>query len=95
MNRILMYIFSKTSFGKILDGKKTVIGAILVIVVAALEALEKLAPMFPQYPMLVSASEAIVGALKAAEPFLETLGIGFLTAGVVHKGVKAKLPEEE
>lgn len=93
MNRILMYLFSKTSFGKILDGKKTIIGAVLVIVVAALEALEKLAPMFPQYPVLKSAAEAIVGALKAAEPFLETLGVGFLTVGVLHKGVKAKLPD--
>lgn len=94
MNRILMYLFSKTSFGKILDGKKTIIGAVLVIVVAALEALEKLAPMFPQYPVLKDASEAIVGALKTAEPFLETLGVGFLTVGVLHKGVKAKLPKD-
>ena len=95
MNRILMYLFSKTSFGKIIDGKKTVIGAVLVIVVAALEALEKLSPMFPQAGWLQSAAEGISGALKGAQPILESLGIGFLTVGVVHKGVKAKLPEEK
>jgi hypothetical protein len=95
MNRILMYLFSKTSFGKVIDGKKTVIGAVLVIVVAALEALEKLAPMFPQYPVLKDAAEGISGSLKGVQPILESLGVGFLTVGVVHKGVKAKLPSEK
>lgn len=95
MNRILMYLFSKTSFGKLIDGKKTVIGAVLVIVVAALEALEKIAPMFPQALWIQSASQGIVAALKSLQPILESLGVGFLTVGVLHKGVKAKLPEEE
>jgi hypothetical protein len=93
MNRILIYLLSKTSFGKLLDGKKTLIGAVLIIVVSALDALDKLAPMFPQYPILKDAAGGILAALKAAQPFLENLGVGFLTVGVLHKGVKAKLPD--
>jgi len=95
MNRILVYLFSKTSFGKFVDGKKTVIGALLIIVAAALQALEQIAPMFPQYPWLADASRGLRDAIKAAEPILETLGLGFLTVGVLHKGAKAKLPPTE
>ena len=95
MNSILMYLFSKTKIGQILDGKKTVIGALLVIVVSALHALEQLAPMFPNQPWFKDAIAAILNGLKVAEPFLETLGLGFLTVGVLHKGAKAKLPPAE
>ena len=94
MNSILMYLFSKTKIGKVIDGKKTVIGAILVIAVSALHALEQLAPMFPQAPWIAGASRGILEALKAVEPILETLGLSFLTVGVLHKGVKAKMPVE-
>lgn len=95
MNRILIYIFSKTSFGKFVDGKKTVIGALLIIVAAGLQALEQIAPMFPQYPWIAEVSKATREAIKTAEPILETLGLGFLTVGVLHKGAKAKLPPAE
>lgn len=95
MNRILIYLFSKTSFGKFVDGKKTVIGALLIIVAAGLQALEQIAPMFPQYPWIADASKALREAIKTAEPVLETLGLGFLTIGVLHKGAKAKLPPTE
>ena len=95
MNRILVYLFSKTSFGRFVDGKKTVIGALLIIVAAALQALEQIAPIFPQYPWPADASRGLRDAIKAAEPILETLGLGFLTVGVLHKGAKAKLPPTE
>ena len=95
MNRILVYLFSQTSFGRFVDGKKTVIGALLIIVAAGLQALEQIAPMFPQYPWLADASKGLKDAIKAAEPILETLGLGFLTVGVLHKGAKAKLPPTE
>lgn len=95
MNRLLVYLFSKTSFGKFLDGKKTVIGAVLIIVSAALEALEQIAPMFPQYPILKDAAEGTRSALKTVEPFLEPLGVGFLTVGVLHKSAKAKLSDSK
>jgi hypothetical protein len=90
MNSILMYLFSKTRIGKVVDGKKTIIGAVLVIAVAALHALEQLAPMFPQVLWIGSASRAILEALRSIEPLLETLGLSFLTVGVLHKNAKAK-----
>jgi hypothetical protein len=90
MNAILMYLFSKTRIGKLVDGKKTVIGAVLVIVVAALHALEQLAPMFPNAPWIGELSRGILEALRNIEPLLETLGLSFLTVGVLHKGAKAK-----
>ena len=90
MNSILMYLFSKTRIGKLVDGKKTVIGAVLVIVVAALHALEQLAPMFPNAPWIGELSRGILEALRSIEPLLETLGLSFLTVGVLHKGAKAK-----
>lgn len=95
MNSILMYLFSKTRIGRLLDGKKTVIGAVLVIVLSALHALEQLAPMFPNQPWLKDSIGAILSGLKAIEPLLETLGLSFLTVGVLHKGAKAKLPPAE
>jgi hypothetical protein len=85
-----MYLFSKTSIGKLLDGKKTIIGAILIIILSALQALEQLAPMFPNQPWLRDSTAAILGGLRAIEPFLDTIGLSFLTVGVLHKGVKAK-----
>ncbi|NBT57463.1 hypothetical protein EBT16_01650 [bacterium] len=95
MNKLILYIFSKTSFGKLLDGKKTVIGAVFVILAAALQALEQIAPMFPTVPWLQSAAVGLSGLLKGVEPILETLGVGFLSVGVLHKSVKAKLPPAE
>jgi hypothetical protein len=90
MNSILMFLFSKTRIGKLVDGKKTIIGAVLVVAVAALHALEQLAPMFPNAPWIGSASKAILEALKAVEPALQTLGLSFLTVGVLHKNAKGK-----
>lgn len=95
MNKLILYIFSKTSFGKFLDGKKTVIGAGFIILAAALQALEQIAPMFPSAPWLKDAAAGLSGAIKGAEPILEALGLGFLSLGVIHKSVKAKLPPAE
>jgi hypothetical protein len=89
MNRIILYIFSKTSLGKLLDGKKTIIGAVFIIAAAALEALEQIAPMFPQYPWLQDAARGTREALLVSEKALEGIGLGFLTAGVLHKKAKA------
>lgn len=90
MNRILMYLFSKTSFGKMLDGKKTIIGAILVIASAALQTLEQIAPMFPEASWLKDTATGLADALKAIEPILENLGLSFLSLGILHKSAKAK-----
>lgn len=93
MNSVLMYIFSKTRLGKILDGKKTVIGALCIIIAAALQALESIAPMFPQYPWLQSALVQARGFVVGLDRGLEAVGLGFLAVGVIHKSAKQKQPQ--
>lgn len=92
MNRIVMWIFSKTKIGQMLDGKKTVIGAVFIILANALSALKTIAPMFPQYGWLNDASVQLEGFLGGLEKVLNDVGLGLLTVGVLHKQVKAKLP---
>lgn len=90
MNKILIYIFSKTRLGKVIDGKKTVIGALCIIVAAALQALESIAPMFPQYPWLQGALVQTRAFVEGLDKALEAIGLGFLTVGVLHKSAKSK-----
>lgn len=92
MGTLINFIFSKTPIFKVLDGKKTVIGAVFVIAAAALQALESLAALFPEYAWLADAAKATKDGLEGIAKALESVGLGFLTLGVVHKGVKAKLP---
>jgi len=92
MNSIVMWIFSKTKIGQILDGKKTVIGAVFIILARALDALQTVAPMFPQYPWLSDAAGQMAGFMTQLESILNNLGFGLLTVGVLHKSVKAQLP---
>lgn len=90
MNRILMYLFSKTRLGHLVDGKKTVIGALFIICAAALQALEQIAPMFPQAPWLGDLLRQTRGVVEGFDKLLEAIGLGFLTVGVLHKSAKAK-----
>ena len=76
MNRILVYLFSQTSFGRFVDGKKTVIGALLIIVAAGLQALEQIAPMFPQYTWIADTSKGLREAIKAAHLQAAIIGHG-------------------
>jgi hypothetical protein len=92
MNKIVLWIFSKTKFGQMLDGKKTVIGAAFIILARLLDALQAVAPLFPQYPWLLTASEQMAGFMGQLETLLNDLGFGLLTVGVLHKSIKAKLP---
>jgi hypothetical protein len=90
MNKILMYIFSYTKIGKLLDGKKTVIGAVFIFLVSLLHGLEQIAPLFPEVAPLASVTGAIRTALEAIEPYLQDMGIGLITAGLLHKVAKKK-----
>lgn len=90
MNKILLYIFSYTKFGKLLDGKKTVVGAVLIIAASALQALENIAPLFPDYKWIGEAAAALKTSLESVHGLLEGLGLGLLTVGVLHKNAKSK-----
>lgn len=90
MNKILMYIFSYTKIGKLLDGKKTVIGAVFIFLVSILHGLESIAPLFPQVEPLAKVAGVIRTALETVAPYLQDMGVGFITAGLLHKVAKKK-----
>ena len=90
MNKILMYVFSYTKVGKLLDGKKTVIGAVFIFLVSMLHGLEQIAPLFPQVEPLGRVAGAIRTGLETIEPYLQDMGIGFISAGLLHKAAKKK-----
>lgn len=88
MNRLIRWIFSQTKFGKMLDGKKTIIGAALIFASAILQALLAVAPMFPEYPWIASAAAQLDSGLRLVQPYLEDLGITFIGVGLAHKAAK-------
>lgn len=89
MNKLLLYIFSYTKIGKMLDGKKTLIGAMFVILSAALQMFQELAPMFPDVPWFVQAAQQTSGIISMLSKTLDEIGLGFLAVGVLHKSAKA------
>ena len=86
-----MFLFSKTRLGRIVDGKKTVIGAVFIIAAAALQALENLAPLFPNAPWLSEAISSTRGVVEGMDKLLEAAGLGFLTLGILHKTAKKRV----
>lgn len=90
MNSILMWIFSKTEIGKMLDGKKTIIGAAFILLANVLEGLKAIAPMFPQTAWIGAAITGIDQFVNAVAPVCDTLGITAITVGLIHKAVKSK-----
>lgn len=90
MGKLINFIFSKTPLFKVIDGKKTTIGAILVVMASCLQALERLAVLFPEHAWIAEAAKSTGEALDGLAQVLDSVGLGFLAAGVVHKGVKAK-----
>lgn len=89
MNKLILWVFSKTKIGQLLDGKKTIIGAVFVILASLLDGLTAVAPMFPQYPWLGDFVMQFGSAMKTTEKLLNDLGLGFLSVGILHKSAKA------
>lgn len=89
MRKIILYLFSQTKLGKLLDGKKTYLGAVFVLLAAALQAFENLAPLFPDVPWFIQAAQQTHGIMSEIAVYLNDLGLGFLTVGVLHKSAKA------
>lgn len=90
MSKIITWIFSQTKIGKFLDGKKTLIGAIMVFASAVLQALLAIAPMFPEYPVIATIAAQLGDAIRVVQPYLEDLGITFIGVGLAHKAAKSQ-----
>lgn len=89
MRKILLYFFSYTSFGKYLDGRKTVIGAAMILLSAAVSALAQIAPLFPEVAWLSEAAKQSADLLLKANELLKDVGLGLITVGLAHKAAKA------
>lgn len=89
MRKILLYLFSFTSVGKYLDGKKTVVGAAMILVSAIVSALGQVAPLFPEVVWLAQVAATSADFLAQANELLRELGLGLITVGLAHKAAKA------
>jgi hypothetical protein len=88
MGTIIHTLLSRTPIIKLLDGKKTLIGASLLVALKLIELMDQLAPLFPQYPVLADASKSLAQFLDGAKSALDYLGYGFIYVGLLHKAVK-------
>lgn len=89
MRKILLYLFSYTSFGKYLDGKKTIIGAGMILLSASVSAIAQIAPLFPEVAWLSQLAAGSADFLGRANELLKDAGLGLITVGLAHKAAKA------
>ena len=90
MSRIIRWVFSQTKIGKFLDGKKTIIGAILIFASAILQALLAVAPLFPDQPWIAVVAANLGEGIRTVQPYLEDAGITLIGVGLAHKAAKAQ-----
>lgn len=86
LGRIFTYLLSDSWLGRQLDGKKTVIGGVAVVLSAVLHGLEEVAPAFPHVAWIPAAAHVI----DQVSTFLDDVGLSFLTVGLAHKEIKKK-----
>lgn len=72
-----------------LNGRKTVISAVLVVLSHTLFAIIDLAVLYPGAPWLVTAQSELGELLVQVAQGLNFVGLGGLAVGVFHKAVKA------
>ena len=90
MSRRVRWIFSQTKIGQFLDGKKTIIGAVLIFASAILQALLAVAPLFPDQPWIAVTAAQLSEGIRTVQPYLEDAGITLIGVGLAHKAAKAQ-----
>jgi hypothetical protein len=88
MNSVIMWIFSQTKIGQMLDGKKTVIGAVFVLLATVLQGIQLVVPMLPEYAWVGTFAAQFSTVMDQLEKILNDVGLGMLTVGVLHKNAK-------
>lgn len=88
MGSIINKLLTLTPLGKFLNGKKTIIGAALIVLAHAFFGLVDLAALYPTTLWFVTAYSQIGQVLVEAAGWLDYLGVPALTVGVVGKVVK-------
>lgn len=88
MGSIINKLLTLTPLGKFLNGKKTFIGAALVVLAHAFFGLVDLATLYPSTLWFVAAYSQVGEILVECAKWLDYLGVPALTVGVVGKVVK-------
>lgn len=88
MLAIWNFIFRRLPVVRLLDGKKTTIGAALTIAAGVMDILAKLAVMFPDKAWISDLAGALNMGLVDINEVLKGLGLGFMAVGLADKAAK-------
>lgn len=89
--RIVRFFFSRTPILKAVDGHKSEIGFVLMLLGLIADVLAQAALLFPSCTWCGSVSELIRQILGQLAPYLLDLGIVVMSAGVLDNTAKEKL----
>ena len=88
MKTIVNFIFRQFPIVKQLDGYKTILAAVFILLSAVLGALPDVIALLPGYEALGQAQQVIEYVLKYLQQLLEMLGYSFAGAGLLGKWAK-------
>lgn len=84
------WLFRKTKIGKVLDGNKTIIGFLILVLRTLIQLLGEAQYVFPEAEAVSLISKGLSQLDVAIGDLLEKIGYGALVVGVTDKAVKAK-----
>lgn len=90
ISKLWNWVFRKTAVGKIVDGKKTIIGFSILVLRTLISLASQANIIFPDVQAIVLIAEGLKQVDQAISSLLESLGYGFLAVGVTDKAVKEK-----
>ena len=87
------WILSKLPLIKDLNGKKTLIGAVLFTISSLIGYLTGLMEFFPEVTQLPTVVEGLAYFFDQLKALLEIFGLSFIYTGVGHKAIKEVIEE--
>lgn len=94
MTKLLYWLFSKTSIGKLLDGNKRLIGFFLWLLGFLVQGLAIAGDFFPDMPILGQFRSGLQHFLDQIAPILKDTGLSVMAVGVASKAAKEKVEGE-
>ena len=90
MKAFLLRLLGGSKLMEMLDGKKTMIGAVLVVISTLLQAAEHIVITIPQAAFLAPYLGQSFEVFNMVVKFLGDIGVTFLGVGLLHKTIKDK-----
>lgn len=90
-NKLIMWIFSKTAFGRATSGYKTELGYLLLVLSTIAKLLEAGAAIFPNVPVLATIAIALNAFNETIGKVIFGAGVVTMTTGVAHDKVKREV----